>query len=157
MKKVIGLLVVIAALFIGGLIYADISNKKAAEGNPYGKQTIHPATAEQLKDPLYDNQILPDQLSEKLSKKEDVYVYFYSPLCDHCQRTTPVLVPMAKELQIDMKKLNVLEFDQSWDQYKIDGTPTLIYFKDGVESKRIVGEYTAEEFRTWFKETAKKQ
>jgi thioredoxin 1 len=150
MKKVIILSVVVAVLLIGAIVYSDIANKEAAAGNPYGKTNLHPATLEQLKDPLYDNQILPDQLKEQIAQEQDLYVYFYSPLCEHCQRTTPVLVPVAKELQVDVKKHNVLEFGDSWDQYKIEGTPTLIHFKAGKEVSRIEGEHNAEELKSWF-------
>lgn len=156
MKKMIAFLVLVLVVFIGGMVYSDMSNKKAAEGNPYGKETLNPATVDQLKDPLYDNQILPDQLKEKLANKEEMYVYFYSPLCEHCQRTTPVLVPVSKEMGVDVKKHNVLEFPDSWDQYKITGTPTLIHFKDGQEVNRIEGEATAEELKTWFEQNLKK-
>ncbi|MET3290344.1 thioredoxin [Brevibacillus fluminis] len=156
MKKLVIFLVAIVLVFIGGMVYSDYSNKQAAQGNPYGKETLNPATVAQLNDPLYDNQIVPDALKERLAKKEDTYVYFYSPLCEHCERTTPILVPVTKELGIDMKKNNVLEFDQSWDDYKITGTPTLIHFKDGKEVDRIEGEYAADDFKKWFEMTAKK-
>jgi len=150
-KKVIILSVVVAALLIGAIVYSDIANKEAAAGNPYGKANLHPATLEQLNDPLYDNQILPDQLRDQIAQEKELYVYFYSPLCEHCQRTTPVLVPVAKDLKIDVKKHNVLEFADSWDTYKIEGTPTLIHFKGGKEVSRIEGEQTAEDLTSWFR------
>ncbi|MGE5703942.1 MAG: thioredoxin family protein [Clostridia bacterium] len=156
MKKLLIFLGVVLVLFIGGMVYSDMSSKEAAAGNPYGKEKLNPATLAQLNDPLYDNQILPEQLKEKIANKEDLYVYFYSPVCEHCQRTTPVLVPMSKELGIDMKKHNVLEFAESWDEYKITGTPTLIHFKGGQEVGRIEGENSNDDFKNWFTETAKK-
>lgn len=156
MKKLTLFLVAIVLVFIGGMIYSDYSSKQAAKGNPYGKETLNPATVAQLNNPLYDNQILPDQLKERLSRKEETYVYFYSPLCEHCERVTPYLVPLTKQLGIDMKKNNVLEFDQSWDDYKISGTPSLIHFKDGKEVDRIEGEYAADDYKKWFEATAKK-
>ncbi len=155
MKKIIILSVVVAALLIGAIVYSDLSNKEAAAGNPYGKTNLHPATLEQLSDPNYGNQIMPDELKEKIAANEELFVYFYSPLCEHCQRTTPVLVPLANEMKIDVKKHNVLEFADSWDTYKIEGTPTLIHYKAGKEVSRIVGEHSAEELKSWFQESTK--
>ncbi len=154
MKKVIVLVVVVAILLIGGIVYSDMANKQKAAGNPYGKETLNPATIEQLNNPLYDNQILPDQLKEKIAAKADLYVYFYSPVCEHCQRTTPILVPLAKELKVDVAKHNVLEFPEAWDLYKIKATPTLIHYADGKEVSRIEGENTVDAFKAWFEQTA---
>src|SRR5699024_9191262 len=78
--------------------------------------------------------------------EEDVTVYFYSPTCIHCQRTTPVLVPLAEEMGVDIKKMNLLEFEDEWDTYDIEGTPTLIHFSDGEEKDRMRGEQSEEEF-----------
>lgn len=152
MKKVIIIGIVVAALLVAAIVYSDISNKQKAAGNPFGKANLHPATLEQLNDPLYDNQILPDQLEEKVKNNEELYVYFYSPLCEYCRETTPILVPLAKELNIDVKKNNVLEFPNSWDQYKLEGTPTLIHFKDGKEVSRLTGGQTKEALQAWFKQ-----
>lgn len=151
MKKVIILSVVAALLLIGLIVYSDLSNRSMAAGNPYGKETLHPATVEQLKDPLNDNQIVPHELEASLQRQDEMYVYFYSPLCNHCQRMTPILVPLAKQLKIDVKKLNVLEFPESWRDYKIEGTPTLIHFKAGKEVSRLVGEHPAAEIEDWFR------
>jgi thioredoxin 1 len=155
MKKVILLAVFVAALLIGAIVYSDLQNKKWAEGNPYGKATLHPATVEQLNDPLYDNQILPEQLQEALTKQGDLFVYFYSPTCEYCRETTPVLVPTAKELQIDVKKHNLLEFSGSWETFGIEYTPTLVHYKAGKEVSRLVGGQTADELKKWFSEQQK--
>jgi thioredoxin 1 len=150
MKKVIALAVIVAALLIGAIVYSDLQNKQLAEGNPYGKATLNPATIEQLHDPLYDNQILPNQLQEALTKQGDLFVYFYSPTCEYCREMTPVLVPTANELQIEVKKHNLLEFPNSWNDYGIEYTPTLVHYKDGVEVSRLVGGQTADELKKWF-------
>ncbi|HLS06481.1 MAG TPA: thioredoxin family protein, partial [Bacillota bacterium] len=114
---------------------------------PYGKDRLAQETIDQLDDPLYQNQMTPDALAETLEDGEDVTVYFYSPTCVYCQRTTPVLVPVAEDLGIDLKKLNLLEFKDSWDTYNIEGTPTLIHFENGEEVDRISGEQSEDVFR----------
>lgn len=155
MKKVIIFLLIIIALFAALGVVNFMSNKQMAEGNPYGKTTLHPDTIKQLNDPVYQNQILPDELAEKLANKEEMFVYYYSPSCVYCQQTTPILVPLTEELQLDVKKHNLLEFEQSWHQFGIQSTPTLVYYKDGQEVSRLVGGQTEESLRQWFSEVGK--
>ncbi|MBO8164383.1 MAG: thioredoxin family protein [Brevibacillus sp.] len=152
MKKIIIFLVIVVGLFAALGIVTHYSNKEAAKGNPFGKETLHPATVAQLDDPLYGNQILPDELEAKLANKEELYVYFYSPICEHCKNTTPKLVPVAEALQVDVKKHNVLEFEEAWEKYKITGTPTLIHFKEGQEVARLVGGQDTDSLKKWFEE-----
>ena len=40
---------------------------------------------------------------------------------------------MAKDLNVDMKVMDIEKLDAPWDEYKIQGTPTIIHFKDGKE------------------------
>ncbi|EJL41624.1 thioredoxin [Brevibacillus agri] len=155
MKKIIFFSILVAALLIGAIVYSDISNREAAAGNPYGKANLNPATIEQLKDPLYDNLIMPEELKQKIESKEDLFVYYYSPLCEHCRATTPVLVPIVKDMQIDMKKHNLLEFNASWDEFQIEFTPTLVHYKDGKEVARLVGGHEADEWKKWLEEQKK--
>src|SRR5699024_12146872 len=50
--------------------------KKAVNDNdnPYGKTNLEQETIDQLDDPLYQNQITPDDLDEKLDNQEDLTV-----------------------------------------------------------------------------------
>ncbi|MDP4553232.1 thioredoxin family protein [Alkalihalobacillus macyae] len=149
MKKVIIFLGIVIVIFGALAVVTNISNSEKAEGNPYGKDSLDPATVDQLEDPLYQNQILPDELEEMLSNEEDAFVYFYSPTCIHCKNTTPVLVPVAEDMGIDLKKFNLLEFENGWNDYAIESTPTLVRFKDGKEVDRIVGTQSEDTFKQW--------
>lgn len=139
--------VIIVVLFAALYFVTVFKNKQAVDehDNPYGKNDLKQETIDQLDDPMYQNQIIPDKLDEKLANKEDMFVYFYSPTCPHCQRVTPVLVPLAEDLGADVKKLNLWEFDNKWDTYAIESTPTLVYYKNGKEADRISGEGQTEE------------
>lgn len=141
----------IIVLFIALYFVVDYKNKQAIDisGNPYGKDELKQETIDQLDDPMYQNQITPDVLEEKLANGEDMTVYFYSPTCIHCQRATPILVPLAEELNVDIKKLNLLEFEDEWATYDIEGTPTLVHYVDGEEVERISGEQSEEVFRSF--------
>ncbi|WP_057767688.1 thioredoxin family protein [Cytobacillus praedii] len=156
MKKVIIFLAVIVLLFGAVALLTKMQNEeKVSEENPYGKSDLHPETIAQLDDPNYQNLILPDQLEKKLDKKEDVTVYFYSPTCSHCQRTTPVVSPLAKDMNINLTKFNLLEFDNGWNQYGITETPTIVQYKAGKEVNRITGYQEKEVFEKWFNENTK--
>ena len=57
-------------------------------------------------------------------------------------------MPVAEEMDEHIYQYNVLEYAEGWDI--IDGTPTLIHYKNGEETSRIEGEHSAEEFKQWF-------
>lgn len=155
MKKLIIFLIVIIALFaaIGGLTKWQQSKK--SEGNVYQKESLHPATVELLDDPLYQNIILPDELDKKLKDKEDLTVYFFSPTCPHCMKTTPELVPAAEALDVNVYKFNLEEFKDGWNHYRIKSTPTLMHFKNGEEDARLVGAHSQAEIEEWLQENVK--
>ncbi|MDL4842772.1 thioredoxin family protein [Aquibacillus rhizosphaerae] len=147
-KKMI-LFTLVIVLIIGALIFViNSKNNDKLEGNPYGKDNLDQATIDQLDNENYQNQILPDELEDKLANNEDVTVYFYSPTCVYCRNTTPIVVPLAEEMGIDLKKLNLLEFKVP--EYSIESTPTLIHFEDGEEVSRIVGQHPKENFEQFF-------
>lgn len=157
MKKIIIFLAVIIVLFAAvGFLTKMQNEEKVSEENPYGKDTLHPETVGQLDDPNYQNLILPDDLESKLDNKEDVTVYFYSPTCSHCQRTTPVVAPLAKDMDINLVQFNLLEFEDGWDNYQITETPTIVQYKDGKEVNRITGYQEEGVFKDWFNENTKK-
>ena len=147
-KNMIIFLIILVLLFAALAFVVNYQNKKQSEGNPYGKSNLHPATLEQLEDPNYENQILPDELEESLSNDESITVYFYDPTCPHCQALTPELVPLAEDMGVDMKKLNLLEFNAAWDEYNITGTPTLVHFENGEEVARV--DTANADFETFF-------
>ena len=152
MKKMMIFLVVIIVIFSAITFITNTQKTQKSKGNPYNKNNLRASTIDQLNDPNYQNLILPDELAKDLKNKEDKTVYFYSPECPHCQRTTPIVAPLAEEMGIDLVQYNLLEFEQGWDDYHIDSTPTIIYFKNGVESKRIVGYNEKEVFKKWFED-----
>lgn len=156
MKKVVIFLLIIVGLFAALFFVNKAQNEEKSEGNPYGKDTLHPETVKQLDDPNYQNLILPDELDKKLQNGEDVTVYFYSPTCPHCVRTTPVVAPLAKEMGVDLVQYNLLEFEQGWNDYGIESTPTIVQYKDGKEVNRIVGYQEEATFENWFNENTLK-
>ncbi|MGM0837855.1 MAG: thioredoxin family protein [Bacillota bacterium] len=153
MKKIVVIVSIIVAIFIALAVITNIQQKQQSEGNPFGKDKIRPSTQEQLDDPLYQNIILPDELKEKVENGESATVYFYSPECPACKQTSPVVVPMAEEMDVDLELYNILEFEQGWDDYKIQSTPTFIHFEDGKEVSRLENFHQDQTvFSDWFEE-----
>ncbi len=110
---------------------------------------LHPETVKLLDDPNYQNIILPEDLDKKIANKESFYIYYFASTCPHCKVTTPILMPVAKELGADIKQFNLEEFKDGWKRYGIEFTPTLIYYKEGKEVERLVGEQTKEALQSF--------
>lgn len=155
MKKLIIFLVIIIALFSAIAGITKWQQAKKSEGNVYQKDNLDPATIDLLDDPLYQKIILPDELEKKLNDKEEVTVYFFSPTCPHCMKTTPELIPAAEQMGIDVYQFNLLEFEDGWNQYRIKYTPTLMHFTNGEEDGRLVGQHTQKEIEDWLQENVK--
>jgi len=153
-NRMLIILGVVIVLFVALYVVVDYKNKQTIEhaGNPYGKDNLKQETIDQLDDPLYQNQIIPKDLDEKLANKEDLVVYFYSPVCVYCLETTPILVPLSEELGVDVKKFNLYEFQDYKHQYNITGTPTLVYYENGEEVERLEGAQSEEIFQDFFEE-----
>ena len=150
MKKlgIIGAIVV--ALFALIIVLTTMSNNSKLENNPYDTDNLNQATIDLLDDENYQNIILPKALEEKIASGEETIAYMFSPLCTHCKNFTPKLMSVASDLDLQVDQLNVLEYDDAWDDYRITGTPTLIYFENGEEVTRIVGDYEEEDIRAFF-------
>jgi thiol-disulfide isomerase/thioredoxin len=110
------------------------------------------STRELLNNKDYQKIILPEELADKLAAKESLVVYMFSPECPYCRATTPVLNEIAEEIGADYRQLNVFEFQDMWSTYKINATPTLIYFENGVEAKRLEGGIGGNNTRETFKQ-----
>ena len=156
MKKMFiigGVVIVIFALIV---VLTQMSNSEKLANNPYDKDNLDPATIDQLDDENYQNIVLPDELEEQISSGEPTTVYFFSPTCIHCQNTTPVLMPVAEDMEVDVLQYNLLEYDQGWTQYTIQSTPTLVHYENGEEVARWVGAQPKENIEQFFTEIVKK-
>lgn len=112
-------------------------------------------TATQEEQNYYTNKISLSDIQKNNTEKKEQTIYFYQTGCHYCEKVSPIIVPMAKDMNIDMKVIDIANESQAWDDYKIEGTPTVIHFKDGNEVSRIKGEQTEETFEKWFEENKK--
>ncbi|MEK4815173.1 thioredoxin family protein [Bacillus sp. FSL L8-0287] len=103
----------------------------------------------------YQNVIKTNELQNHILKQDEKFIYFYQTNCHYCKKTSPIVVPMTKKLNINMEVLNLEKEPNGWNQFKIEGTPTIIHYKNGKEIDRIEGEYKEEEFKEWFNKNKK--
>ncbi|AZQ48995.1 thioredoxin family protein [Bacillus sp. GX] len=150
MKKMLIFGGIIIALFAAIFAVTQMEEKNATS------QKIDNATGSTTNGPdYYTNKISFSDLQKNLKEKKEETVYFYQTSCVHCQKLSPVVVPMAKDLNVDMKVMDIEKIDAPWDEYKIKGTPTIIHFKDGKEVSRISGEQPKDKLKEWLEQTKK--
>ena len=155
MKKLAIIGGIVIVLFIGIIVLNNMSNSDKLEDNPYGTDNLNQATIDQLDDENYQNIILPEDLEAKIEAGEGVFAYLFSPLCSYCVQFTPKLMDVAEEKGIQIDQLNVEEFQNAKATYNLEATPTLIYFEDGKEVTRLVGDYSKDEVRQFFEGVGK--
>lgn len=79
--------------------------------------------------------------TEVLSSDVPVIVEFYSDSCIPCKQMSPILGGLEDdyEEQIKIVKVNVNFDDALAASYEVAASPTLLFFKDGVEVNRLRG------------------
>lgn len=150
MKKMLIIAGVVAAIFALIIVLTNISNNDKLADNPYGTDDLEQPTIDLLSDENYQNIALPDEVDEKIKSGEPTTVYFFSPTCEHCKVTTPVLMPVAEDMDVEVLQYNILEYDQGWQDYAIEGTPTLVHYENGEEVARWSGSQPKENIEEFF-------
>ena len=100
--------------------------------------------AERLNGSTFESAIKASKLS---------LVDFYSDSCIPCKKLNPILGDLEDNLgnSVAVYKVNV-NFDSDLaEKYEVFSNPTLILFKDGVESDRKTGFQTYETLSEWIK------
>lgn len=65
---------------------------------------------------------------------------FYSDSCVPCKRMSPVLAELEEDYSdIKIAKINVNYDGELAAEYGVQAVPTIIFFKNGAETERIVG------------------
>lgn len=77
-------------------------------------------------------------------------VDFWAPWCAPCRELAPVTELLAAEFagRVAFAKLNVDDHTPLSEQYDVLSMPTLVVFKDGQPTDRIVGSLPIDQLRT---------
>jgi thioredoxin 1 len=78
---------------------------------------------------------------ELLQSRQPILVDFWAPWCGPCRAMSPAVEAAAEALEGNAKvfKINVDDNPSVSPRFNLRGIPTLILFKNGRESSRLVG------------------
>lgn len=141
MKKLVFMLSAIIVVFGAFMAFDTYRSSQKEKVSLYGNKKVSMQTLEQAeKDPFYQNIIMPAQLKGNQKVGQNEVVYFFSPVCSYCEALEPNLKDaVTKYSKLKFSLYNAYEFKEGWRDYDLQGTPTLIHFKDGKEVNRLVG------------------
>jgi len=81
-----------------------------------------------------------DFVTEVLNAGKPAMVDFWAPWCGPCKMLGPIVEAIAGE--VDAAVIAKIDVDVASDlatEYGVQNIPTIIFFKDGKEAKRLVG------------------
>ena len=117
-----------------------------------------------LGQPLYVGDVLPDfevlttglkkvKLSGILRKGHYTLVELWASWCGPCQMQSPVVDAVAESMgdQVKVCKVNVDEQPQLALNYQIVSIPTLVFMKDGMFQKKMIGLQTQDAIEDYLK------
>ena len=84
---------------------------------------------------------ITDESFDKVISSGATVVDFWAEWCMPCRMQGPIVESVAEKMvdQARVAKLNTDENPLSPGKYDITGIPTLVFFKDGAEVRRLVG------------------
>jgi thioredoxin 1 len=155
LKKLLVIGGVIVVIFVLLIALSNKSNEAKLKDNPYGTDKLEQSTIDLIGNENYSNIVLPDTLFNSIQSGESVTAYFFHTDCMYCKQMTPVMMPIAKEMGVNVQQYNMLEFSSQAEPYGITSWPVLVHYEEGKEVARMVGAQPEENIRAFFDEFGK--
>lgn len=130
LKKIVILLS--SFIIIGSILYFSLPSLTSGERNKY---TI----------------ISSDDIPSKIEIQEISVVYFFQNNCSSCKLVTPII---NKYITSNNKKVYAIDINEDSNknyitqELNIQGTPTVIFYKNGEEVDRFISVFTEIEFES---------
>jgi thiol-disulfide isomerase/thioredoxin len=82
-----------------------------------------------------------EAVHEDLHYQDKEYIlYFYQPNCSYCQLIADDVNDFQENGKIPLYKKDMYtDYSDKWDAWEIEGTPTMIYVKNGKVYDQVVG------------------
>ncbi len=85
--------------------------------------------------------VTDQNFEETLKKNKLVFIDFWANWCGPCRALAPTIAELANEFsgKVLIGKLDVDENSATAERFQVFSIPTMIVFKDGQETERLVG------------------
>lgn len=83
--------------------------------------------------------VTEDNFNEVIKSNSLVLIDFWAPWCKPCEKLSPILDEISEETGILVGKINIDDNVNKTEEYHVSSIPTVILFKDGIPTKRIIG------------------
>ena len=138
-KKVVTIVAAIVVVIVGiTLVFSldlnkpkDIAPAPSKEDVQVEKEEISLNDAKQLDDEVYFNNASYNEMEELITKKDDLFVFFYKPTCPYCKTASPKVAEVAKEKGVQVISVNISEYPEATKTHNVTKVPTLAVFKNG--------------------------
>lgn len=147
---IVGVLIII--LVIAGVEYSKKQNSSSTGGGTGANRVCtvkgNAYTAEDDKNTAAEvganeKRLTCDSFAENVDKTKGIVVVdMYLPTCPHCQKMGPIFTEISNELsgKYRFAKIDVAKYPEIGTEFNIESVPAFIFFKDGKEVARLVGE-----------------
>ena len=100
---------------------------------------VLPLEVKMIKELSYDD--IADAIDSTRRSGKPIVIDFWAPWCGPCRVLTPIIDEISEEMddKATFAKIDVEENREAALAYNVMSIPTLVIFKDGIETHRIIG------------------
>lgn len=130
----------------------DVLFKKPIESSTVNSSFYNSEVVDEIQSESNFISLSVEDLKEKISSGETIFVYFHSPSSEHSKNMINTLSPIVEDLDIKVYQVDVNINDYAWDLFGIEAVPTIIFYEDFFEVNRLIGAASLESTKLFFEE-----